>query len=169
MNYTKTLFLFCTILPLFLCPVSGHAENIAFCYDVADGDTLFVKISNRDETLRLIGIDTPEIKSKYTREEFFGQKSSQFTRSHVKGKMIQFEYDRERRDKYGRLLAYVYLPDGKMLNRLLVEKGYARAYKFFKYKMKEEFIELEKRAKKGCLGLWKKGCRRGSSNMESSL
>ncbi len=150
------------VMVLIFFPVinNGYAKDLAFCTDIADGDTVFVKINNRDETVRLIGVNTPEIDGKYVNEEYFGKEASQFTKKLVKRKKVRLEYDIEKRDKYNRLLAYVYLPDGKMLNRILVKKGYAKAYKFFKYKMKKEFIRLEKAAKVECLGLWRKFCDR---------
>ena len=131
---------------------------MAFCNGIADGDTLFVRIRNRNETIRLLGVDTPEVKSKYTNEEPYGKEASNYTRNLVKRKKIRLEFDFEKRDKYNRLLAYVYLPDGRLLNRALIKKGYARVYKFFKYKKKKEFMKLEQEAKIKCLGIWRKYC-----------
>lgn len=147
------------ILILFSFAGNAYAGDIAFCREIADGDTLFVKIFKKKETIRLLGINTPEINGKYTRKEFFGKEASAYTRKLVKRKTIRLEYDSEKRDKYNRLLAYVYLPDGRMLNRLLIKNGYARVYRFFKYKKKKEFIRLEQAAKENCLGLWKKFCK----------
>lgn len=144
---------------LFSFATNGYAGDLAFCRNIADGDTLFVKINNRDETIRLLGIDTPEIEGKYVNAEFFGIEASEYTGKLAIRKKIRLEYDREKRDKYGRLLAYVYLPDGRMLNKLLIKNGYARVYRFFKYKNKKEFLKLEKAAKTKCLGLWKKHCK----------
>ncbi len=148
------------VMVLIFFPVmdNGYAGDLAFCTGIADGDTVFVKINNRDETVRLIGINTPEIDGKYVSEEFFGKEASEFTKKLVKREKVRLEYDIEKRDKYNRLLAYVYLPDGRMLNKILVKNGYAKAYKFFKYKMKKEFIRLEKAAKTECLGLWRRFC-----------
>ncbi len=143
----------------FVCfPINGYASDWAFCNDIADGDTLFVKIRNRNETIRLLGVDTPEVKSKYTNEEPYGKEASNYIRNLVKRKKIRLEFDIEKRDKYNRLLAYVYLPEGRMLNRALIKKGYARVYKFFKYKKKKEFMKLEQEAKIKCLGIWRKYC-----------
>ena len=143
----------------FVCfPINGYASDLAFCNGIADGDTLFVRIRNRNETIRLLGVDTPEVKSKYTNEEPHGKEASSYTRNLVKRKKIRLEFDIEKRDKYKRLLAYVYLPDGRMLNRALIKMGYARVYKFYKYKNKKEFMKLEQEAKKKCLGIWRKYC-----------
>ncbi len=147
-----------SILILFSFPGYGYAGKLAFCKDIADGDTLFVRIKKRNVTVRLIGIDTPEIKGKYTNEEYFGKEASKYTQNLVKRKKIRLEFDRKKWDKYRRLLAYVYLPDGRMLNKLLIRNGYARVYKFFKYKKKKEFMQLEQTAKVKCLGLWSKYC-----------
>lgn len=146
------------LLLFFPFPNNVYAGDLAFCTGIADGDTVFVKINNRDETVRLLGIDTPEIDGKYVNEEFFGKEASEYTKKLVKRKKVRLEYDKEKRDKYNRLLAYVYLPDGRLLNKLLIKNGYAKAYKFFRYKMKKEFIRLEKAAKAECLGLWSRLC-----------
>lgn len=148
-----------SLVLFFSFAVKLYAGDLAFCRGIADGDTLFVKINKRDETVRLLGIDTPEVKGKYTDEEYFGKEASEFTRKLVKRKKIRLEYDWEKRDKYKRLLAYVYLPDGRMLNNLLIKNGYAKVYRFFKYKKKKEFIRLEQAAKVECLGLWGKFCK----------
>lgn len=154
----KMWVFFIAILFFFSFTGYGYADKLVFCKDVADGDTLFVRTNKRDVTIRLIGVDTPEVKSKFTNEEYFGKEASNYTRRLVKRKKIRLKFDIIKRDKYRRLLAYVYLPDGRMLNELLIKNGYARVYKFFKYKKKKEFISWERSAKLKCIGLWGKYC-----------
>ncbi len=146
------------ILFFFLVANNGFAGDFAFCAGIADGDTLFVKINNRKETIRLIRIDTPEVDGKSVKAEYLGSNVSEYTKKLVKRKKISLEYDKEKRGKYNRLLAYVYLPDGRMLNELLIKDGYAKVYKYFDYKMKKEFLRMEKAAKTKCIGLWSRSC-----------
>ncbi|MEJ2700672.1 MAG: thermonuclease family protein, partial [Desulfuromonadales bacterium] len=64
--------------------------------------------------------------------------------------------DHDERDRYGRLLAYVVLPDGRMLNRLLLEKGYAAVYRRFDFRLKQDFLRAEADARRRQVGLWQK-------------
>jgi micrococcal nuclease len=88
---------------------------------VADGDTLRLE---RLGLVRLIGIDTPEV---YFGVECFGREASEFTkRLAPPGTRVRYRLGIEERDRHGRALAYVWLPDGRMLNRVLIEEGYAQ-------------------------------------------
>ena len=133
---------------------------------VIDGDT--VELAN-GERVRFIGIDTPESQynsklkrdAKRSKKDYntiiaMGKKATIFTRSLVGGKKVRLEFDIEKKDRYGRLLAYVYLPDGRMLNAELVKEGYAQVYTFppnVKYVAK--FLKLQKEAREQNKGLWK--------------
>lgn len=87
---------------------------------MVDGDT--VELAGRGKA-RLIGVDTPEV---YGGRECFGDQASQFTKREVGGKPVRFTVGREQRDRYGRLLVYVWRADGQSLNARLVAGGYAR-------------------------------------------
>ena len=87
---------------------------------VIDGDT--VKLST-GETLRYIGIDTPETKHPSKEVEYFGKEASVFNHQLGSGRDILVEFDLTKRDKYGRLLGYIFLPDGTFVNAELVKKG----------------------------------------------
>jgi micrococcal nuclease len=91
---------------------------------VVDGDTIEVTRPGGSEDVRLIGIDTPETVHPTVPVECFGPKASSFTNRSLLGRRVRLEFDEERRDHYGRLLAYVWL-DGKLFNKVLVERGYA--------------------------------------------
>jgi micrococcal nuclease len=78
----------------------------------------------------------------------------QFTIRSSKGQTVRLTFDKERRDDYGRLLAYVHLPDGRLLNRLLLEKGYAGVYRRADFRLKEDFLAAEAAAREGKRGLW---------------
>src|SRR4030043_1262577 len=119
---------------------------------VIDGDTLLL---TNGEKVRLIGVDTPETKHPQKPVQRFGKEAYLFTRTMVEGKEVRLEFDWQKRDRYGRLLAYVYLPDGTFLNAEIIKQGYGFAYTRFPFKFLEEFRSYEKEAKENKRGLWK--------------
>ncbi|HNX25848.1 MAG TPA: thermonuclease family protein [Phycisphaerae bacterium] len=134
-------------------------DNKKFCVmRVIDGDTLDVDCIDGEYLLtriRLWGVDTPETVKPNCPVEHFGMEASGFTRRNTLNKMVRLELvQTSTRDKYGRLLAYVYLPDGRMLNRELVAAGYAYADPRFQHPRKSEFIRLADDARKNGAGLW---------------
>ena len=119
---------------------------------VVDGDTLVLQ---NDERVRLIGVDTPETKHPTKPVEPFGPEASSFTKRAVEGKTVQLKFDREKRDRYQRLLAYVYVGDW-CLNEELIRAGYSECittYPFDK-SMKARFKLAEDEAKRSRRGLW---------------
>ena len=128
---------------------------------VVDGDTLDVAV--RDGILgtpftriRLWGVDTPETVRPDTPPQHFGPQASAFVKSAALDANVRLELDPSRtRDKYDRLLAYVYLPDGRMLNSVLVREGCGYADPRFSHKHKAEFKRLQRQAMKARRGLWK--------------
>jgi micrococcal nuclease len=121
-----------------------------------DGDTIVVNIAGTSETVRLLGIDTPETHDPRKPVQCFGQVAAARTKSLVEGKSVRLEADPQDtdRDKYHRLLRYVYLPDGSMLNEELVRDGYAFAYTVFPITKLDDFRKLEKDAREHNRGLW---------------
>lgn len=119
--------------------------------EVVDGDT--IKLSN-GETVRLIGVDTPETVHPNKPVEKFGREASAFTKQLLLGKQVRLEYDQDTRDRYQRLLAYVYLPDGTSANEQIVASGFGYAYTQFPFKYMERYREIEKRARAQRRGLW---------------
>jgi len=126
---------------------------------VVDGDTLDVDIpdgGHRHTRIRLWGVDTPETVKPNTPPQHFGRQAGEFTTAAAMGKTVRLELVRGRtRGKYGRLLAYVHLPDGRMLNRTLIARGYGYADRRFDHPYKDEFRLLQGRACKSQAGLWK--------------
>src|SRR4030042_4962865 len=119
---------------------------------VIDGDTLLLTSGER---VRLIGVDTPETKHPQKPVQYFGKEAYLFTKGMVEGKEVRLEYDWQKRDKYGRLLAYVYLLDGSLLNEEIIKQGYGFAYTRFPFKYLEEFRKYEREARGNKRGLWK--------------
>ena len=142
-------------------PIATTTQNtIGIYYDVTkitDGDTIHLSMDGRDETVRLIGINTPETVDPRRAVECFGKEASERMKEIAKGKIVRLEYDDSQsvRDTYGRLLAYVYLEDGQMINRKMIAEGYAYEYTYLTpYKYQKEFRELQVLAKTGGRGLW---------------
>lgn len=105
----------------------GAGPGPALVSEVIDGDTIEVTWSaaGRTEVVRLLGVDTPETVDPDRPPECFGAEASRFTRRRLLGRQVQLRFDRERRDHYGRLLAFVEL-DGRRFNDELLRRGYAR-------------------------------------------
>ncbi len=93
--------------------------------DVLDGDTIRVGRGHETDTVRLLGIDTPETHHPIKPVQCFGPEASAYTRSQLLGRSVQLELDIEERDRYGRLLAYV-IVDGERFDDELLRLGYAR-------------------------------------------
>jgi micrococcal nuclease len=119
---------------------------------VVDGDT--IKVGN--ETVRLIGIDTPETKKPGTPVQCFGKAATALTERLVEGRKVKLVRDVEERDRYGRLLAYVYRrSDGLFVNAELVRRGYASAATFPpNVRHADRFARLAREAREAGRGLW---------------
>lgn len=140
-----------TKLPL--SPASGG--RFYSCTRVVDGDTIVVNIAGKIEKVRLIGVDTPETVHPQKPVERFGKEASEFTRRMVAGKTVRLEYDWQTRDKYGRLLGYVYLQDETFLNAEIIKQGYGFAYTKYPFKYLDDFRRYEREARENSRGLWK--------------
>jgi micrococcal nuclease len=107
-------------------PDAGPASVDARVIRVVDGDTIEARIGDRVEDVRLIGVDTPETVKPGTPVQCFGLRASHFTKRLLSGRRVRLVLGAERRDVYGRLLAYVYLGD-RFVNPILVRRGLARS------------------------------------------
>lgn len=121
---------------------------------VVDGDTINVEINGKVEPVRYIGIDTPETVDPRKPVQCFGVEASKKNKELVEGKMVRLEKDITDRDKYNRLLRYVWLDD-VLINQELVAQGFAKSYSYppdIKYQ--DKFVAAEKKAREDKLGLW---------------
>ena len=124
---------------------------------VSDGDTIKVVIDGKQETVRLIGVDTPETKDPRKPVQCYGQVASAYTTNMVMGKSVRLESDdsQQQRDKYGRLLRYVYLSDGTLINQLLIESGHAYEYTYkVPNHFQSQFKQAATDAQANQIGLW---------------
>jgi micrococcal nuclease len=92
---------------------------------IVDGDTIVASVDGQDEYVRYIGVDTPETVKPDTPVQCYGPKASDENHRLVEGRTVRLTFDREARDDYGRLLAYVYAGE-RFVNGALVRGGYAR-------------------------------------------
>ena len=134
----------------------GQKADTAPVVRVVDGDTIRVGLPSGEEPVRYIGIDTPESVKPGAPVECFAKRASAYNERLVAGERVRLVYDIERRDRYGRLLAYVYRArDGLFVNAELVRRGYATAVTFPPNVAHErEFRRLARRARMSGRGLW---------------
>jgi micrococcal nuclease len=124
---------------------------------VLDGDTIDVSIDGKTERLRLIGIDTPETVDPRKPVQCFGIEASNKAKDMLAGKKVSLESDSTQgeRDKYDRLLRYVFLEDGTNFNLMMIKEGYAHEYTFgVPYKYQSAFKQAQKDAEARNKGLW---------------
>jgi micrococcal nuclease len=121
---------------------------------VVDGDTVEVQLDGSEEDVRYIGVDTPETVKPGEPVQCFGKRASGFNHRLVEGERVRLVFDEERRDVYGRLLAYVYL-DGRFVNADLVRRGLARTLSIPPNdRFADRFKRLEIAAARAGRGLW---------------
>jgi micrococcal nuclease len=151
-----------------LSPATGEAApgapaaggDLRTVVRTVDGDTV---VLDGNEKVRLIGINTPESVDPRRPVQPFGKEAAAFTRRLLEGRRVRVERDVEPRDRYGRSLAYLHLEDGTHVNLLLVEEGYASAYRYPpNVRYADAFRAAERRAREGRKGLWAAGGRAGA-------
>ena len=125
-----------------------------------DGDTVRVRIINPPvglsvvETIRLLGVNTPEINSPNRAAQHFGEDASNFTRERLLGRTVHLAFDWDLRDRYGRLLAYIFTGPGRCFNAELIYEGFGYAYLRYPFQFMEEFAAFEQEAVRHGRGLW---------------
>lgn len=122
-----------------------------------DGDTIAVNMNGSVETVRFIGVDTPETHKPNTPVQCYGPQAAEYTRQRISqfGKVrLQADPLDTNRDRYGRLLRYVYLPDGTLMEAETIKNGYGFAYTQFPFQKTTEFKTYEDQAKSAKKGLW---------------
>ncbi len=121
-----------------------------------DGDTITVNMNGTVETIRLIGVDTPETHKPNTPVQCYGPEAAVHTKQLIDASRVRLQADPldTNRDRYGRLLRYVYLPDGTLIDEKIIQDGYGFAYTQFPFEKTETFKADEQAAKAAQLGLW---------------
>lgn len=148
------IILFCFVC--FLTNVYAERKEVTF-ESCVDGDTIKVLIDGKKTTVRFLAVDTPETKHPKKGVEPYGKEASDYTCNRVKNaKKLEIEYDEgsSKTDKYERALGWIFVDDS-LLQKELIEKGYAKvAYLYGKYMHTEELQKEEEKAKESKLGVW---------------
>jgi micrococcal nuclease len=139
-----------------LFALASSTGNLVKVTRVVDGDTIVLDDGTK---VRLIGIDTPETKDPRKPVQYFGEEASAYTKRMLEGRDVRLEYDQQRLDKYGRTLAYVFVPTANgeiFFNEKIIQDGYAFAY--LTYPFKDEYMtrfrNAEREARENNKGLW---------------
>lgn len=157
MNSSKMLAAIFALIMALLKPVPEGYYPVA---KVVDGDTIKVEIAQKTETIRMIGVDTPETVDPRKPVQCFGREAASKAKELMQGQAVRLEADptQHNKDKYSRLLRYVYLKDGTLVNKKLIEEGYGFEYTYeVPYKYQLEFKAAEKAARENKRGLWADG------------
>jgi len=137
-----------------------YHEKTFTVINVVDGDTLDIDVPDGEDSrtrVRLWGVDTPETKHPEYGVCYFGPEAANFTKELTLGKQVTVYLEEHRtRGKFGRLLAYVQLPDGGFLNEVLLTEGFAYADLRFRHSFFHKYKQLEAGARGGKKGLWLK-------------
>jgi micrococcal nuclease len=136
-------------------------SSVVLVTRVVDGDTIVVSQNGTTTHVRLIGVDTPETVKPHTPVQCFGSEASAKAKEMLTGVFVRLETDptQDTYDTYGRLLAYVFLPNGTLFNQYLIENGYGHEYTFkgktYEYQM--QFKAAQESARSSKRGLWAPG------------
>ncbi|UOQ86420.1 thermonuclease family protein [Gracilibacillus salinarum] len=160
----RTVFILLFLISIFLtsCGLPAMDYSSDTVYDaeakvihVVDGDTIKIEINGEEENIRLLLVDTPETKHPDLPKQPFGQEASDFAEKILSGETVQVEFDGPKRDKYDRLLGYIWI-DGENFNQLLLKNGLARyAYVYDPpYTHQTEMEQAEQEAQADQLGIW---------------
>ena len=151
---TSSVELVVTAFPA--APVKASDLDLVTVERVVDGDTIQIESG---EKVRYIGVNTPEAVDPRRRVQCFGKEASEFNRNLVAGRRVRLVKDVSERDKYGRLLRYVYLEDGTFVNLKIIQTGFAYVATFPPdVKYSQMFVEAARKAREEGRGLWQ-ACR----------
>ncbi len=140
--------------------VKGAKDKRYEVVRVVDGDTIKIDYDGVVETVRLIGIDTPETKHPQKKVECFGKEASEELEKLLLNKDVKVEFDstQDKVDKYGRLLLYIWVDD-IFVNKYMITNGYAHEYTYnTPYEYQKKFKEAEEEARESKKGLWGEAC-----------
>ncbi|HID30138.1 MAG TPA: nuclease (SNase domain-containing protein) [Desulfobacterales bacterium] len=142
------------LLTLLACQEVVSASSFHLVRWVDDGDTVVLSHGRR---VRYTGINAPEVAHEDRPAERFGPEARDFNRKLVFGKKVRLEFDREKRDQYGRVLAYLFLQDGTFVNAELVKGGHAHClFRRPNIRYDSLFLRLQREAMAKRVGMWKR-------------
>ncbi len=142
--------------PSLPAPIIVSASETDMVTRTVDGDTFVVWLNGTEEKVRMLGMDTPETVDPRKPVQCFGKEASHRLHDLLTGVVVRLEPDptNDNRDKYNRILRYVYLPDGTDVNAQMIQQGYAFAYTVFPFQKREAYLKLQTDARQNARGLW---------------
>ncbi len=131
-------------------------EKRGIIVHIYDGDTFKVRFNRSEERLRLLGVDAPEIGDPSEEVDLWARLARRFSLYYLLKKQVTLTFERERTDRYGRLLAYLWLENGFLFNELIIKQGLARCFEAASVSptMKKRLKQAEEEAKKAKRGIW---------------
>ena len=137
--------------------VEGSQPGLYRIVKFDDGDTIAVDMNGKTETIRFIGVDTPETHDPRKPVQCYGPEAAAYTKLTLGNQRVRLASDplSSNRDRYDRLLRYVYLPDGTLLNEQLIKTGHGFAYTYFPFTKSALFTKDEIVAQRSKIGVWK--------------
>lgn len=153
MNETlRWVLVIITVIVLVVLLKWARALDVNVVVRVYDGDTIEL---DDGRTVRLIGVDAPEVDSPYGPEQPFGPESRHYLTKMLLNQKVRVRVGAEQEDKYGRTLGYVYMEE-ILVNGRIIRDGWARAYRRYPYQERELFMSYEQEARTRGLGIWQK-------------
>ena len=152
---TRKYFLYLQLifLSVFLFGKTALVQELNKVKWINDGDTIVLTDGRH---VRYIGINAPEIAHDHHKAEAFGYAAKKINQSLFRSKMVRLEFDKEKYDRYGRLLAYIYLLDGTFINKKMIEKGYAYVlYRRPNVKYNGALLKAQRDAMSAKQGMWR--------------
>ncbi len=148
----KKLHFYLIVCLVFLTAGQIHAKNDFYVRWVDDGDTIVLVDGRR---VRYIGINAPEVAHRDQKAEPYGSAAKNFNKKLVLAKRVFLEFDREKNDHYGRLLAYIFLEDGTFVNRMILARGLAYfLYRRPNLKYADALLKTQRKAMGAKQGIW---------------
>jgi endonuclease YncB( thermonuclease family) len=134
-----------------------HSPGLYTVARFVDGDTIAVNMNGKVETVRFIGVDTPETHKPNSPVQCYGVAAAAFTKSFIGTQQVRLESDPDstNRDRYNRLLRYVYLPSGQLVEAEIIKNGYGFAYTQFPFTKSADFTKYQDEAHDALKGLWR--------------
>ncbi|HSX08233.1 MAG TPA: thermonuclease family protein [Candidatus Saccharimonadales bacterium] len=141
-------------------PMQTASANSYTIDHFVDGDTIAVNMNGTIEKVRFIGVDTPETHKPDTPVQCYGPEAAAYTKKLIGNNRVRLEADSKStdRDRYNRLLRYVYIPNGTNVNEALIQTGHGFYYPYFPFTKSGEFATAEQQAQAAHAGLWQ-ACR----------
>lgn len=164
MSQARLKLLISALAVLLLAGIGYYKPTTTDCYNVIyyyDGDTIQIDLNGKKEKVRLLGIDTPEMNYDSDKKpDCYAKEASEQLKKIIGNSCVQIKADQlaGEKDKYGRLLLYLYLPDNTFVNMQMVKQGHAFSYIYSDNQYKQEFEQAQQEAKSKQLGLWGKNC-----------